>query len=499
MSGEKASFRARASAPRRPWAGWVAAAVLAACAVLAAQVSLPGGAPGKPPQPARAMKYSEEYLRLIGQQAAFWAWPMANVLNRRLAFNEIKEPGLMGGIVPCAPPNRNCMLTDYIAPQQRAVACPNQDVVYGVSVLALDESPVVVQVPDFGERFWVYQVVDLRTDSFAELGAMYGTEPGFYLLAGPDWQGKEPSGIRRVFRAKTQTGFIIPRVFRQDTARDLAAVQGVLRQIVLYPLAEYDGKMKSKDWSHLPSYPNPSTGKGEVRWVLPEKLFAELPMILEQAPPLPGEEAFYAQLKAVLDAAKSDPRVMEVLTQAAVEADATIVSPLLQFRNWGEQLPAHWSTTSNGAAFGTDAFTRTAVAKSNIFVNAHKETTYFYQDLDAQGQRLNGGSRYTVTFPRGQMPPVEGFWSLTLYDEYHFFAPNELGRYSLGTKSPDLKQGADGSLTLHVQSDPPPAELRSNWLPAPKGDFSLYLRAYWPREEILLGEWTPPPVVRAAK
>ena len=474
-------------------------AILAAF-LLATATSPAAQSPGGAAQAGTGIKLTDEYVRTVGEAATFWAWPMVNVLNRRLGFKEtVPEPGLLGGILPVAPPNHLAMLSDYVAPQERAIACPNQDVIYGAGVMALDESPVVVQVPDFGKRFWVYQVVDMRTDGFARLGAMYGTKPGFYLLVGPNWQGTLPAGIEAVFQAKTDTGFIFPRVFRADTPEDLAAVRRLTPQIMMYPLAEYDGKMKSTDWTKLPALPQAAEGKGETRWVFPEKLFEEMPLVLKQAPPLPGEQALYAQILFVLQAAKKDPHVMEVLASAASDADQKIVAPLFQFRNWGEQLPAHWSTISNGAAFGMDYFTRTAAAKSNMFVNAPQETKYMYQDLDADGQRLSGASRYTVTFPAGQEPPVQGFWSLTLYDEYHFFVPNELGRYSIGTKSQNLKRGADGSLTIYVQADPPEAGLRSNWLPAPKGDFSLYLRAYWPRAEILEGKWTPPPVVRSVK
>jgi hypothetical protein len=179
----------------------------------------------------------------------------------------------------------------------------------------------------------------------------------------------------------------------------------------------------------------------------------------------------------------------------AKKADAEVVDPLLQFQSWGLQLPHHWSTIRNGAAFGTDYFTRTAVARSNIFVNKEKETKYFYQDLDESGARLNGGNRYTVRFAKGQVPPVRGFWSLTLYDEHHLFAPNAIGRYSLGTKSKALQYGDDGSLTIWIQPESPGKDKESNWLPSPAGaDFSLYVRAYWPEAAILDGSWTPPPV-----
>ena len=165
--------------------------------------------------------------------------------------------------------------------------------------------------------------------------------------------------------------------------------------------------------------------------------------------------------------------------------------------------PSRWAVLpcSNGAAFGTDYFLRTAVARSNIFVNKQIETKYFYQDLDASGTRLNGGQRYSVTFPKGALPPVKGFWSLTLYNQQHFFAENPLGRYSLGTKNTSLKTNPDGSLTLYVQSDSPGADKESNWLPAPKGKFQLMLRLYWPTEtppSIIDGSWSPPPAKKMA-
>jgi hypothetical protein len=185
------------------------------------------------------------------------------------------------------------------------------------------------------------------------------------------------------------------------------------------------------------------------------------------------------------------------MADEATKAEKELVDPLLQFRNWGQQLANHWSTTSNNAAFGTDYFTRTAVAKSNILVNAPTETKYLYQDLDATGVRLNGANRYTVTFARDQTPPVNGFWSLTLYDEHHFFVPNEVKRYSLGTKNKTLKYNSDGSLTIYVQADSPAEAQRANWLPAPKSaDFVLFLRAYWPKTPIIDGSWAPPAVVK---
>ena len=127
-----------------------------------------------------------------------------------------------------------------------------------------------------------------------------------------------------------------------------------------------------------------------------------------------------------------------------------------------------------------------------MYDNAPEETRYIYTDFDSSGQRLNGGHAYQVTFAKDETPPVDGFWSLTLYNKEHLFAPNALNRFSLGTKSSSMKLADDGSLTIYVQHDSPGADKESNWLPAPKEDFSLYIRAYWPKSEITEGEWVPP-------
>jgi hypothetical protein len=447
-----------------------------------------------PPGPDVRVKITARYAELVGRDVFFWAWPLVNVYNRRLKAAANTEIAYAGPL-PAAPLNRLAMLTDYVAADERMAACPNQDVVYGVGSLALDQSAVVIQVPDFGDRFWVYQVTDARTDSFVQLGKMYATTPGFYLLVGPGWNDEVPAGITEVFRSPTSTGFVAARVFMDDTDEDRLAIQPVLQSILMYPLSEYDGRTKSIDWSTIPHRPNPATGDEEVKWVVPERFFDEIAAVLADAPPLPGEEARYAQVSAVLEAATHDKAVKDALIDGAKDADENLVTPLLQFRNYGQQLLHHWSTISNESAFGTDYFTRTAVAKSNIFVNSRNETKYFYQDLDVEGARLNGAHRYAVTFDRQDLPPVHGFWSLTLYNEHHFFAPNAINRYSLGTKNKDLQRNPDGSLSIHIQADKPSADQRTNWLPAPAGkDFSLYLRAYWPQVRIIDGSWTPPAV-----
>src|SRR4029453_2345285 len=230
----------------------------------------------------------------------------------------------------------------------------------------------------------VYQLVDLRTDSFADVGAMYGTGPGFYLIAGPDWEGQAPNGIARVLRCPTRTGMVVPRVFQDMTRQDNRSVQDVISRIDMYPVAHYDGREKRQDWGRLPTLkpPTPDGGQGETKWVFPKAFFDQLPMVLLDAPPLAGEETRYEEVLAVIDAAQKSPALKRALIDEAEYAEAALIAPLLDFRNFGTPLPHHWTTTDNGAAFGSDYFMRTAVARSNILVNKGAETKYFYQDLD---------------------------------------------------------------------------------------------------------------------
>jgi hypothetical protein len=343
-----------------------------ACALLLAMASVatiaeaqqvpsptkPAEVPGTPP----GTIMTKEYVQLVGRLAYFWGWPLVNNLNRSLAVANLPEPGRLGGVVPASPPGYVSMLTDYIAPDQRFVTCPNQDTVYGAGYQMLDTKPV----PDFGERFYTYQIVDARTDSFAAIGKQHETKPGFYLLVGPNWKGDVPKGINAVYRSPTDLAVIFPRVFQDDTPEDKAAVQSLLKRVMVYPLSEFDGAMKTKDWSKSPDFPAPAgQGAGETKWVIPEKFFDQLPQIMKGIPPLPGEEALYGMIQSVLDAAAKDPEIKKTLIETAVDAETSLVQPLFEFHNNGRPIGNGWTSPPNGARWGTDYLSRTATAKSN--------------------------------------------------------------------------------------------------------------------------------------
>jgi len=437
-----------------------------------------------PRGPASGARFTPDYVSEIARFAYFWAWPLVNVFNRYIAFKRVRRPILVGGIAPVALINHVAMLHDYIGWKQRYIACHSQDLIYGFGILDLAREPVVVQVPDFG----LLGLSGHRSQDRRFRQSWHDVRHEAGLV-------RPPSGIAASFRGSTNVATLIPRVFQEDDKADNEVLQPLIQEIAVYPLSEFDGKVKTRDWSSLPSLPWIKLGEEEWKWVDPATFFDILPEVLDAARPLPGEEALYALVRSVLDAAVVDKTLCKVLKDAAAEADETLVKPLLQFRNFGIPLPDNWTTVINSAEFGTDYYTRTAVAKSNIFINRPRETRYFYQDLDMRGGRLTGTGRYTITFK--ETPPVKGFWSITLYNRQHFFATNALNRFSLGTKSKGLRFEPDGSLVIHVQNEPPTDDKLSNWLPAPPDEFSLYIRVYWPLEEIAEGRWTPPPVVPA--
>jgi hypothetical protein len=230
----------------------IVALVMLAGSTQAQQVPFPQTAAEVPgPVPGTAM--TKAYVQMVGRMAYLWGWALVDNANRHADFSKAPEPGLIGGVVPIAH-NAVAMLTGYISATQRIIACANQDVAYGAGFLDnLNNAPIVFQVPDFGDRFWVYALYDARTDQLSNIGKQYGTKPGFYMVVGPNWQGETPKEITAVLRSSTTVVFAIPRVFMDDTPEDHAAIQPLLSQIVFYPLSRFDGQMKTMDWSKLPT------------------------------------------------------------------------------------------------------------------------------------------------------------------------------------------------------------------------------------------------------
>ncbi len=441
--------------------------------------------------------------RAVAAEAYVWGWPLAYVHQVRVALERVPFPGRSGGM-PVAPVNRLAMLADRATHRLRGVACPNQDVFYGFGMFDLEASPVVLQVPDFRGRFWLYQLGDQRTDAFADFGSMHGTKPGCYLVVGPAWSGAVPAGIAGVVRSPTRYAYCIPRIFFSDVSGDREAALPLVSQVAAYPLNEYSGAMQSVDWSRARWLPD-VTGKGRRAVnVSPAEFIAILPTLLIDVPPRPGEEPLYDRMRSLVLSIESDSALRQHAEEAATNVDHNVVAPLFHFRNVGEPLPSGWTTLVNGGEFGTDYRTRTAVAKSNVFVNRRRETAYYFLDVDAEGRRLEGSREYRLTFPRGSLPPARGVWSLTVYDERHALPEDAGGRHSIGSRTQALEYNPDGSLTITIGPGEASAgegvsPAACNRLTASAGGFSLYLRLYWPEQSVVDGSWSPPALLASSR
>ena len=255
-------------------------------------------------------------------------------------------------------------------------------------------------------------------------------------------------------------------------------------------------RWKVHDWTKRKWYPAiRETSQKRCKLVRPATFFEDLPSVLESAPPLAGEEMLYKVAERIVAESEANPRVAEALREIAEEIEESEIAPLFDFPNVGSPLPGYWTSVDNGAAFGVDYRTRTAVAKSNIFVNKADEAKYFYLEHAKNGRPLWGDRNYQITFAADELPPHKGFWSLTLYDQDHRFFSNPWQRHSIGSiESHLLHWNEDGSLTISIR--PKPTDLKQdNWLPSPSGHFVLYLRVYAPSKSVVDGNWYPPAAI----
>src|SRR5271157_3232212 len=180
----------------------IVAFAMLALSVQAQQVPIPTTA-AEVSGPVAGTLLTNEYVQMVGRTAYFWGYPIVATSSRRDAFAKAPARLYLGGVLPMAPIGDLTMLHDYISPEQSFIVCPNQDVVYGGGFAALDKEPMVFQVPDFGKRFWVYPIYDNRTNEIGRIGQKYGTKPGFYMIVGPNWNGKVPEGITAIVRSST--------------------------------------------------------------------------------------------------------------------------------------------------------------------------------------------------------------------------------------------------------------------------------------------------------
>jgi len=374
------------------------------------------------------------------------------------------------------------------------VVTPNNDTLYSNAWLDLSRGPVVIEVPDTADRYYVLGFLDFWTNPFAHVGRRTtGTGAGTFLVAGPGWAGSPPAGAS-LLRAPTDHVWIIGRIMVEGP-EDVPAVNALQDAFHMTPLAAW-----LQGGRDLPDVVD--TGLDPKAPLEAARFVAVVDRALRENPPPAAERALLADFARLgLDGglAPGIARLPEAVALPAIGRALVTLAALLDGAGTAGPARGGWSpTTLIGERFGHDWLQRALVARRFIGALTSAEAVYPMAHADSQGRPLSGAHRYAIRFAPGAEPPVDAFWSLTMYDDRNcLLVPNDLDRYRIGDRSRGLVRDPDGGLTLHIGHGSPGAALEPNWLPAPEGRFYLCLRAYQPRAELLDGRWRPPDIVRA--
>ncbi len=412
---------------------------------------------------------------------------------------------------------RNVMVSvDALAgPQVTTVVAPNVDTAYSTAWIDLTSGPIVVNVPDTGGRFYTFQFLDAFTNAFAYVGSgSTGTRAGAYALVPPGWSGSLPAGVTRI-DSPSNTVWLLGRTL-VDGPSDLPAVNRIQQQYKVTPLSAWETGARQPPvvtTQYPPTIPKSIPSGAQFIATLNDEMNVDPPPAADDcalqamAPAgvrVPHPSSAQTLLSDLSDEAPPLPSVAsDPVTDAALTAGTNTAAKIIA--GGEDRLDASSRRVNNGwnilggwvGDYGIRYLGRSIVATVLLAANTPAQTIYPIADTDVTGRTLSGAYRYTVRFPRGDLPPVRAFWSLTMYDSSLFLYANQINRYAVGDRTRGLHFARDGSLTFYIQHDQPgSADERANWLPAPSGQFHLILRLYQPGSAALTGRWKPAPVVR---
>jgi len=428
----------------------------------------------------------------IAKDAYIYGVPMVAQYKTMYAYSINKRgPQYMG------PFDSILNIARVFTPADTAFVTPNSDTPYSFAGLDLRAEPAVITIPKMEKnRYFVFQLMDLYTFNFAYIGSRTtGNDGGTYLIAGPEWKGEVPKNITKSFTAETEFVSVVGRTQLFNPA-DLPNVKKIQAGYKVQPLHEFahtaaPSAPPTLDWPE-PIAPAEQTSLA---------FFNQMAFLLQFCvPPHPSEAALRQSFSKIgivpgkpFDASSFSPEI-----QAALKAG---------IEDGQKAIDASRAATGGktDTLFGTREYlknnflARATGTQMGIGANSRDEALYPILDKDADGQPLDGSKgKYTLHFAKGAFPPVNAFWSLTMYDlPSQLLVKNPINRYLINSPMlPQLKLDKDGGLTIYIQADSPGADKQDNWLPAPKGQFMLTIRYYWPKPELLSGDWKSPSVQR---
>jgi len=439
-------------------------------------------------------KLTPQEIKKVSEEAYIYAFPM--LMGYRFAFATFLVPGLPSYRGPANAMHGKAATLDHTF---KDVVTPNADTPYSMALLDLRAEPVVLQVPEVMDRYYVWQFVDLFGTNPHFIGSRAtGSGAGLYLAVGPGWHGEAGDEFDGVLPFETDLVFVIGRT-QLFNADDVPALSGVMAQYKIQPLSAYRGQA--------------SPAAQAVQWPVwndeasrDERFIGYLNFLLQFCQPVhPSETDLMARFTRVgigaglpFDAEALDNDAREAIRAGVAAAQETMS---VKVRDFGQKVNG-WGSSD---VFGTrefyrgDYLLRAAAAMAGWGGNDVIEAIYPTAREDADGKPLDGDHRYQLRFDT--LPPARAFWSVTMYDVSYdgtagYLVENTINRYLINSTTPGLVYAEDGSLTIFIQHEQPhDTAKQANWLPAPEGPFYLTLRIYWPKKAALDGSWTPPSVL----
>jgi hypothetical protein len=428
----------------------------------------------------------------IGVEAYIYAYPLVMMeITRRVSTNVEAAKGIH------APMNQFAHIRAYPDHNFREVVRPNADTLYSILWYDVSKEPQVLSIAGTGGRYFMLPILDMWTDVIAAPGSRTsGTDAANYAIVGPNWQGALPKDVE-VIRSTTNMGWIIGRT-QTNGAADYANVHKIQDGYTVTALSQWGKSTRTPEkipvnsgWDMKTPPPVQVANMSAATYF---ELFADLLInnppheldwnivkLLEQINIVPGEAFSFSALPA--DKQKA-------LEQARVDAQKLILK-----KKTGDFIDGWGVARELMGNYGTSYLQRAYIALIGIGANVPEDAVYPMTAVDSEGKPYKGSHNYVMHFSKQQLPPVKGFWSLSMYDHDMYFVDNPIRRYAIGDRD-KLQFNDDGSLDIYIQHKSPGKDKESNWLPAPSGDFDLVLRAYWPMLSVLTGDWNPPPVKR---
>jgi hypothetical protein len=433
-----------------------------------------------------------EEAQKIGVEAVVYGLPLVVMELTKITSTNVPGPQPNAH----APINQFGNALKYPPASDHTVVRMNIDTLYSWAWLDLSKEPMVLSLPDTNGRYYMMPMLDAWTNVVASPGTRTtGNKAGNFTITGPGWKGSLPNGVKEI-KAPTNMVWIIGRT-QTDGPPDYDAVNALQKQYTLTPLSAF-GKPYRPPPGVIDPGVNMRVGPADQLAKMDSTTFFQtLARLMASNPPLAADGPVLAQLAKIgvvpgqdFDPNKLDPEVAKALDNCVGLALEKLQAAS---KTWGKPVNGWNVPPANVGKFGTDYNFRAVVAFIGLGANLPADAIYPFAFVDGDGRPLSGANRYVVHFDKGQSPPANAFWSLTMYDEQNFPVDNPLNRYTISSWMP-LTYNVDGSLDVYVEKDSPGKKKEPNWLPAPAGDFSITMRVYHPKPAMLEGTWSPPAV-----